>query len=402
MYRAQEEETTMRESRLHVGVIGVGGISAYKHLPGLRVCPQAQIVALCDSDPTILQQRADEYGVSQTFTAYQDLLALASVDAVVIATPTVLHVPIALAAIAAGKHLLVEKQLAMDYAEAQRLYATAEQAGVRHMTAFTYRFVPAMRYLKHLLGQGLIGLPRHVRVARFQDWPDTEIGWRQVRALAGSGEVGDMGAHRIDFCHDLIGPIARVMGVTRTFVPVRQGRDGAPPRPTDVEDFAAFIAEFAPGVGVEQGTVAAFDLSKVTKGRQFGGQALDEFEVYGTEGTLIYHLHQPYQVQVGKPDGVLELVDVPREFLTYPGSPRDPFDGDPTTIFRYDEDFAFVQAVVENRPCRPSFYDGMRCQAVVDAVLQSAAERRWVDVADVPTPAGPLAAASEAGRAAAT
>jgi len=146
--------------------------------------------------------------------------------AVVVATPTVLHAPIALAAVAAGKHLLVEKQLAMSYAEAQRMYQAAEAAGVRHMTAFTYRFVPAMRYLRHLLGQGTIGLPRHVRVSRLQDWPEVSIGWRQHRALAGSGEVGDMGAHRIDFCHDLIGPISSVTGTTRTFVPERRGAAG--------------------------------------------------------------------------------------------------------------------------------------------------------------------------------
>jgi predicted dehydrogenase len=329
--------------------------------------------------------------VPHVFTDYQDLLGLPAVDAVVVATPTVLHAPIALAAIAAGKHVLVEKQLAMDYAEAVTMYEAAEQAGVRHMTAFTYRFVPAMRYLRHLLGRGVAGLPRHLRLARFQDWPEVDLGWRQHRTLAGSGEVGDMGSHRIDYCHDLIGPIARVVGVTRTFVPVRSGRDGGPPVPADVEDFAAFIAEFAPGVGVEQGTVAAFELSKVARGRRVGGEGLDELEVYGTDGALIYHLDRPHEVQIGRPGGSVETVAVPREFLTYPGSPRDPYKGDPTTTFRYDEDVAFVQAIVEDRPCSPSFYDGMRCQAVVDAVLQSAAERRWVDVTDVPPVTTPLA-----------
>ena len=381
----------MRESRVGVGVIGVGGISSYVHLPGLRLCPQAEIVAVCDADGDLARQRAAEYGVPHVLTDYQDLLGLPAVDAVVVATPTVLHAPIALAAIAAGKHVLVEKQLAMDYAEAVTMYEAAEQAGVRHMTAFTYRFVPAMRYLRHLLGRGVAGLPRHLRLARFQDWPDVDLGWRQHRGLAGSGEVGDMGSHRIDYCHDLIGPIARVVGVTRTFVPVRSGHGGGPPVPADVEDFATFIAEFAPGVGVEQGTVAAFELSKVAKGRRIGGEGLDELEVYGTDGTLIYHLDRPHEVQIGRPGGSLETVAVPREFLTYLGSPRDPYKGDPTTTFRYDQDIAFVQAIVEDRPCSPSFYDGMRCQAVVDAVLRSAAERRWVDVADVPPVTTPLA-----------
>src|SRR5436305_512514 len=336
----------MRESKVGVGVIGVGGISSHVHLPGLQLSSHAEIVALCDINPHLLRQRAEEYGVSHTFTDYHELLQDAAVDAVVIATSTVQHAPFALAAIAAGKHVLVEKQLGMTYAETIQMYEAAERAGVRHMTAFTYRFVPAMRYLKHLLGQGAIGLPRHLRIARLQDFPETDLGWRQHHALAGAGEVGDMGAHRIDFCHDLIGPIARVMGLTRTFAPLRAGRDGAFV-PADVEDFAVFVAEFVEGVGVEQGTVASFNLSKVAKGRGKGGQGLDELEVYGTEGTLIDDLHRPHEIYVGRPDGTLETVPVPRNFLVYPGSPRDPFAGVPTTTFRWDQDVAFIQAVVE-------------------------------------------------------
>jgi predicted dehydrogenase len=108
---------------------------------------------------------------------------------------------------------------------------------------------------------------------------------------------------------------------------------------------------------------------------------------------VIYHLHRPHEILLGRPNGVLETVQVPREFLTYPGSPRDPFEGDPTTTFRYDQDIAFIRAIVDGHGDIPTFYDGMRCQAVIDAVLQSAQQRRWVDVADVPPVAGPIAAA---------
>lgn len=384
----------MQKGKVGVGVIGVGGISGFVHLPGLQLCPQAEIVALCDSNVDLLKQRAEQYQVEHIFTDYNDLLQQAAVDAVVIATPTIMHAPIALAAIAAGKHVLVEKQLAMNYTEAVQMYEAAQQAGVVHMTAFTYRFVPAMRYLKYLLGRGTIGLPRHLRVACIQDVRDTTLGWRQNRALAGSGEVGDMGAHRIDFCQDLIGPIARVVSLTRTFVPQRLGNDGKP-LPADVEDFAIFLAEFAEGVGVEQGAAASFDLSKVAKGRESGGRGLDEFEVYGTEGTLIYHLHRPHEVLLGKPGGKLESIPVPPEFLVYPGSPRDPSAGEATTVFRYDQDFAFIQAILNKKSDIPTFYDGMRAQAVIDAVLQSAQERQWVDVADVPQVTNPLAAAEK-------
>jgi predicted dehydrogenase len=384
----------MQKSKVGVGVIGVGGISSYVHLPGLQLCPDAEIVALCDSNADLLKQKAAQYHVDHIFTDYHDLLQDPAVDAVVVATPTVMHAPIALATIAAGKHVLVEKQLAMNYAEAVQMYQAAQQAGVVHMTAFTYRFVPAMRYLKYLLGKGTIGLPRHLRVARLQEVRDTSLGWRQNRALAGTGEVGDMGAHRIDFCQDLIGPIARVVSLTRTFIPERAGPDGKP-IPADVEDFAIFLAEFAEGVGVEQGAAANFDLSKVAKGREAGGRSLDEFEVYGTEGTLIYHLHLPHEIMIGKPGGKLESVPVPAEFLVYPGSPRDPSTGEPTTVFRYDEDFAFIQNILHGKTDIPTFYDGMRTQAVIDAVIQSAQERRWVDVADVPAVTTPLAASTK-------
>ncbi len=203
-----------------------------------------------------------------------------------------------------------------------------------------------------------------------------------------------MGAHRIDFCHDLIGPIARVVSLTRTFIPQRAGPDGRP-IPADVEDFATFLAEFADGVGVEQGTAATFALSKVARGRETGGRGLDEFEVYGTEGTLIYHLHRPHEVLLGRHGGRLESIPVPPEFLVYPGSPRDPLAGEPTTVFRYDQAFAFIKAILDGHNAIPTFYDGMRAQAVIDAVLQSARERRWVDVADVPPVTHPLAASEK-------
>src|SRR5437899_13042846 len=129
----------MRESKVGVGVIGVGGISGYVHLPGLRLSPQAEIVALCDSDSERLQQRAREYGVEHTFSSYEELLQDSAVDAVIVATPTLLHAPIAQDAIAAKKHILVHKQLVMNYAKAVQMYEAARRAGLRHTTALIYR-----------------------------------------------------------------------------------------------------------------------------------------------------------------------------------------------------------------------------------------------------------------------
>jgi predicted dehydrogenase len=241
------------------------------------------------------------------------------------------------------------------------------------MTAFTYRFVPAMRYMRHLIQSGYIGQPYHFRVNRLQDWGDRYMAWRQSMAMAGSGELGDMLSHRIDYGHFLIGPIARLVASTKHLIPTRY--DGAGNAyPSDVDDWVAVLAEF------ESGVTGNLESSKLAAGRGEGGKAQDYCEVNGSEGTLIYYLGQPNTLQIGKRGGQLETVAVPEEFLKVPGSPRDPHQGDPVQVFRYDQDFEFIQAIVEGRPCQPSFLDGVLAQGVMDAIQLSDREKRWVDV----------------------
>ena len=139
---------------LNFAIIGCGGITLQNHLPGLALCPEAKLVALCDNDAATLQRASLQTGIKGISTKYEELVQRDDVDAVIIATPNFTHAPIALAAIAAGKHVLCEKPLAMNYAEAKQMADAAERAGVRHMSAFTYRFVPAMRYLAHLAQRG--------------------------------------------------------------------------------------------------------------------------------------------------------------------------------------------------------------------------------------------------------
>ena len=354
-----------------VALIGTGAIALANHLPGLALCrDSARVVALCDTDPATLHRAGHQTGVSATSTDYRDVLKRDDVHAVVIATPNVFHAPIALDAIAAGKHVMCEKPIAMDFAEATRMARAAESAGVRHMTAFTYRFVPAMRYMHHLVTTGGVGTPYHFRASRFQDWGERDLGWRQTKKLAGSGELGDMLSHRIDYAHLLIGPIARVAADTRRFVDARGGR------PSDLEDWVAILAQFhdAPTTGVLEST-------KLATGRGEGHRGLDLCEVNGSEGTVAYTTQSPLELRVGQRGGAdLRAVPVPDEFLKLPGSPRDPRAGDPLATFRYDQDVEFIQAIVEGRPCSPSFADGARAQAVMDAALLSASERRWVEV----------------------
>lgn len=359
-----------------VAIIGTGQIALANHLPGLELCRNARLIALCDADASSLECATRQTGVKRAFTDYRVAVANPDVDAVIIATPNFTHPPIAQAAIAAGKHVLCEKPLALNFADALGMYRAAEDAGVRHMTAFTYRFVPAMRYMKHLIDSGAIGRPYHFRARRFQDWGNRPLGWRQVRKLAGSGEMGDMLSHRIDYAHHLIGPMRRLVAGLRTFVPVRGGSI------SDVDDWVAMLAEFD-----HQDVTGLLESTKLASGRGEGLHGADDVEVNGQDGSIVYSTQRPLELRIGRTGGSdLDTVPVPREFWVWPGSPRNAGDGDPLVTFRYDQTVEFIDAIVNERPCRPSFLEGVMVQAVMDAAMVSQNERRWVDVEYPPDP----------------
>ena len=365
-----------------VAIIGAGAIALANHLPGLALASQAKLVALCDSDPATLERASKQTGITTTFTDYHDALAAKNVDAVIIATPNFTHPPIAIAAAQAGKHILCEKPLALNLADALSMYRAAEAAGVRHMTAFTYRFVPAMRYMKHLVDSGDVGTIYHFRAQRFQDWNERPLGWRQVKKLAGSGEMGDMLSHRIDYAHYLAGPIESLVADLRNFIPIRGGQ------PSDVDDWVAMIAQFAPTAGQSaappRAATAVLESTKLATGRGEGHRGQDVVEVNGSEGTIVYSTQKPLELQIGhRGDKDLHRVEVPPEFRVWPGSPRDHDQGDPLVTFRYDQNVEFIDAIQSNRPCRPSFKEGVMAQAVMDAALRSQAERCWIDVQQI-------------------
>ena len=238
-----------------------------------------------------------------------------------IATPNDTHRPIAVAAARAGKHVMCEKPLGLSADEVREMYEAARDAGVVHMTAFTYRFAPSMRYLRHLLKSGALGTPRHFRSQRFLDWPETSWGWRQYKSRAGAGDLFDMTIHRIDFAIDLLGPIARVCGAVARFAPRDRTVDGRPCPPSDVDDWSCLIGEFAGGAtGVWEGTTLA-------KGYHRDGFGHEWAEINGSEGSAVYRLHEPNTILLGKTGQDLAPVPVPAEFLKPAGSPRDPGQG---------------------------------------------------------------------------
>ena len=356
-------------NQIGIAIVGCGGITLQNHLPGLALCPEARVVALCDADAATLERARQQTGVNVTSTNYEDIVKRDDVHAVIIATPNFMHAPIALASIAAGKHVLCEKPLAMSYAEAKQMADAADRAGVRHMTAFTYRFVPAMRYLSHLVNRGDLGQPYHYRSCRLQDWGTRNLGWRQVKKLAGTGELGDMLSHRVDFAHLLVGPMKRLVANLKQWHPVRGGV------PNDLDDWAAILAEF------QSGATGVLESSKLASGRNESWRSLDYVEVNGSERSFVFITGEWNKLQTGKVGGPgLETITIPEEFWKVAGSPRDPRQGDPLVTFRYDQAFEFIDAIRNQRPCSPNFHDGARAQAVTDAVVKSAGTRQWIDL----------------------
>src|SRR5258707_1103302 len=155
-----------RAGKVRVAVIGAGAVSDYHHVPGLRLDSRAELTAVCDASPELLEKRRTDWGVDFVSTDPKVVCASPDVDAVIIATPNFTHHPIALAAARAGKHVMCEKPLGLNAGEVLEMYEACRDAGVVHMTAFTYRFAPSMRYLRHLLRSGVLGTPRHFRSQR--------------------------------------------------------------------------------------------------------------------------------------------------------------------------------------------------------------------------------------------
>lgn len=368
--------------QVRYGIIGAGAVADYHHVPGIRIDPRATLSWVCDPNAAMLEQRKSDWSDFdfKTTADFNELVQADDVDAVIIATPNFVHREQAIACAENGKHIMAEKPLGVDYQEVIDMVQAVEKAGVKHMTAFTYRFAPSMRYLRHLLKSGKLGTPRHFRSQRFLDWPETSWGWRQYKDKAGAGDLFDMTIHRIDFAMDLMGELDTICGSVAQFCPRTETADGQTCEPSEVDDWSALLGRF--NTEGEPQATGVWEGSTVMKGYHYDGFGHEWAEVNGTEGSAVYKLTEPNTILLGSNGKTMEKVDVPAEFLSPAGSPRDPSEGVPSTVFRYDLVYELTSAIVEDRPAIPSFVDGAKAQAVADAVLQSSESGGWVKMQD--------------------
>ena len=200
----------MTGRRIRVGLIGTGRIAGFVHLPSLRLLPeQCEVTAVASRDPHKAKAFADQWGVPRVHDTWEALVGDPELDAVVVCPPSDLNTAVAGAAVAAGKHVLCEKPLAISHPEARALAdATGRMSGRVHMVAFTFRFAAGLRYLKLLVDEGHFGDIRHWRMSYFNDGqldPQLPFGWRHQRARGGAGVIADMGSHMIDAARYLLG-----------------------------------------------------------------------------------------------------------------------------------------------------------------------------------------------------
>jgi len=374
----------MGREKLRVGIIGAGRIAALVHVPSLQLWPEAcEVVGVASRTEEKARSFAAQWKIPRVYPEWRALLADPDVDAVVVCPPSGLTATVAKAAIAAKKHVLCEKPLGLNCAEALDLQAAGERGGVVHMVAFTYRFVPALRFLKRLVTEGHFGEIRHWRMSYVSDGMldlATPIAWRNDRSQAGAGVLADMGSHGIDAARHLLGDIVAVSSVSRLYVRERPDPSGVGRETADAEDAYAFTAEFA------NGAIGTFDFNRAVAGRGGSGRAnYQSIEIHGTGGAAVYELNSPFALQISLGPAMTRTqqwacAEVPGDLQKYPGSPRNPRLDDPLLGYKLDQGVAFLQAIRGDTRDYPTFRDGAEAQRVVDAVDQAARARRWIDL----------------------
>lgn len=374
----------MNRQKIRVGIIGAGRIATLVHVPSLKLCSEmCEVLAVASRTEEKAAAFAAQWGIPRVYPDWRVLLGDPQIDAVVVCPPSGLTATVATAVIAAGKHILCEKPLGLTYADARALQTAAESADIVHMVAFTFRFVPALRYLKRLVAEGHFGEIRHWRLSYFTDFmldPATPVAWRNQRAQAGTGILADMGSHAIDFARFLLGDIAAVSGASRVYVRERPSAAGGALVPVDADDACTFAVEFAGGA------IGSFDFNRAVAGRGGTGRAnYQSIEVHGTGGAAIYELIHPFELQISLGPAMTRTqqwarAEVPLDLRKYPGSPRNPRVDDPLLGYKLDQGVAFLRAIRGETQEYPTFRDGAEVQKVVDAVETAARERRWVDL----------------------
>ena len=376
---------------IKVGLIGYKFMgkshsNAYRQVAAFFDAPlRPEMTVLCGREEAAVSAAAAQMGWKEYATDWRKVVERQDIGLIDISTPGDTHYDIAMAAAEAGKNILCEKPLANSLDQARRMQEAVERAGVVAMVNFNYRRVPAVQLAKQLIDSGRIGEIRHWRAVYLQDWivdPEFPLVWRLQKDLAGSGALGDIGAHIADLARFLVGEIEEVNGLLTTFVKER-------PLPAEttglsasastqrgqvtVDDASLFLARFA------NGAVGSFEATRFAPGRRNH----NSFEINGSRGSLVFDLERMNELQYFSLDDPPEAQGFRTILVTEPVHPYMSAWWPAGHIIGWEHTFThsvfdLLNGIAKKQSPAPTFADGVRVQAILDAVERSSEGGGWV------------------------
>ncbi len=378
----------MSRKPLRIGLVGAGFMGR-THTNAFR---QAGKFFALDREPVLqaiatrhaesAARFAENWGYASSEGDWRRLVERDDIDLIDIASPNDTHTEIAIAAAEAGKMVMCEKPLGRTAAEAEKMVAAVEAAGVANMVWYNYRRVPAVTLAKLLVDEGRLGRIFHYRAKFLQDWTisaDVPVGgaaaWRLDADVAGSGVTGDLLAHCIDTALWLNGPIDSVTAVTETFIKQRKSAVTGEPEQVKIDDASAFLARFG------NGSLATFEATRYARGHK----ALYTLEINGEKGSLAWDLHDLHRLQYfdhgddGRLRGwrSIHITDADQPYMKHWWVPGLQIGYEHTFIHQAAD---FIQALDGGPAAAPTFRDALATDYVTDAVLASARSLRWEQV----------------------
>lgn len=371
------------EREINIGMIGTQFMgrahsNGWRRVREFFSVPRTPVLhTVCGRNENQRRQLAGQYEWKYDEASWESVVEAKDIDLVDICTPNSLHMPVAVAAAKAGKHILCEKPIARNVQEAEAMYKAVKDAGVVHMMIFNYRFVPAVQLAKQWVEDGKIGDIRHFNAVYYQDWlvdPATPITWRNDADASGSGANGDLNAHIIDLARFLAGEFKSVIGFQKTFISERPLPSGNEKGKVTTDDATSFLATF------ENGALGSFQATRMAGGRK----NYLRLEIFGSKGSLVFNLErlnelEYYDTAEGSASGfkTVLVTNAQHPFFKAWWPEGHIIGWEHTFIHQFS---VLLSAIDKGTVVAPDFYDGLRCQQVLDAVATSCTTNAWTDV----------------------
>ena len=387
MGKVAEMPKEIRE--IGVGMLGYSFMgkahsNGYLKMPIFFYPPPAKprLVAICGRTEKAVADAARRFGYEKYYTDWRDLVKDDEIELVDNGLPNNMHAAPMIVAAEAGKHILCEKPLAMNAEEAREMYEAAEKVGVKHMVGFNYRFVPALTLARKLIEEGYLGKILQYRAVYLQEWimnPDFPLVWRLRKDVAASGAIGDLGAHILDLARFLVGDVESVCGMTKTFIEERPlPEDPAKRGKVDVDD--AFIAMLR----FKNGAIGNVEASRFCAGRK----NFERIEIHGTEGSIEFNLERLNELNVYSKRDQGDRMGFRNIIVTETVHPFMEKWWPHGHIIGWEHTFIhevhhLIDCIVNDKSVAPmgaTFYDGLKCQEILDAIAESSEKGRWVSL----------------------